>query len=195
VVRRTVPILLTTVFALVTLAVWAKFRAVELSDSELAKTIRAPKPPTEPKPQETKGSTYIHNACVSRRESIFEAKLCDTVGRPEFFNGKCVRMSAEVLSDGHHGIVLIDGRCPRGLRVWWPETSWKHDDIAAFYKAAMTEWREKTITGRFLGRVNWNPTDGPHGTFLLDTTAISNLKVQPTASPSDYGGTPRARSQ
>jgi hypothetical protein len=148
--------------------------------AELPMPLRTPSAPSQLRPvSPVPQHEYVHHACLAAKEDVVSAELCDIVKRPDFFNHKCVRISADVLSDGHHGIILVRSGCKRGLQVNWPEQSYEQADIAAFYKTAMTEWRNNQISGTFLGRVDWEPTESSHGRFTLDITAIPQLQKLP----------------
>lgn len=46
-----------------------------------------------------------------------ETTLCALVERPDVFDGKMVRFRAGVLTDWHHGMLLVHSGCKRGVKL------------------------------------------------------------------------------
>ena len=108
---------------------------------------------------------------------------------PGRFNGKTVRVSAHVESDGIEKTVLTDSACQYGGMALDRSAKFKGQDMLAnalSWKSPGTV--DKTITGVFIGKFEWRPNQVP--SRILHLKEVIDLKVsalQGSGSPQPSG--------
>jgi hypothetical protein len=116
-------------------------------------------------------------ACT--REPI-AVTVCEVVERPESYQGKLLKVSASVMSDGLEHTVLIDQACPgRGLA---PETSGELPEVpgiadlndAIFDKHSQPGTGDKDLSAVFVGTFEWRPKQIPR--WVLHVSQVSNVE-------------------
>jgi hypothetical protein len=109
--------------------------------------------------------------------------------------GRRVSISAAVVSDGMHGVLLVDpkSRCEHGIRMDAAGPVREQDDYKSFFHAlygeggeigASQEKGEKNITATFVGIFNYRPKE-PRLKWWLHVEYISGIKVSPKEKAND----------
>lgn len=107
--------------------------------------------------------------------------VCELVSRPGQYQGALVKLSADVESDGIHGIVLVDRACPtRGLSFRSSESQASFPGSAALSQAMFDKLSsrsgEKQVAGAFVGRFEWREKEVPR--WILHVSAVSGVKSE-----------------
>ncbi len=144
--------------------------------------IAVPAPLKPVDPVDPEAITIVHKGCNIGKEPIIEAKLCDVVNNMQSYDGKCVRITAEVRTDCFETrLVLIDGLCGSGLIPWSPPDGLRDRlSIGICEGEDLDMWLHSRVTGRFTGRVVWNRKARRHAR-LLDLCSIKNLYYEPSS--------------
>jgi len=107
--------------------------------------------------------------------------ICDLVDSPKKFNGKYVRVRAQVSSDGIERTNLMDDSCQKGVALWIPQDVRKDPDVAkledALYRRGSPGTMGKNIEGTFEGRFEWRPKQKTRAIVLV-LKSVSDLKVE-----------------
>lgn len=89
--------------------------------------------------------------------------VCQLVDSPKEFNGKYVRVRAQVSSDGIERTNLKDDACRKGVALWIPQDVRKDPDVSkledALYRRGSPGTMGKKIDGTFEGRFEWRPKE------------------------------------
>src|SRR5256884_5875951 len=98
------------------------------------------------------------NAQQNERRNV---SVCQLVDSPKEFNGKYVRVRAQVSSDGIERTNLKDDACRKGVALWIPQDVRKDPDVSkledALYRRSRPGTKGKKRDGKFRGRVLWRP--------------------------------------
>src|SRR5438034_2966164 len=107
-------------------------------------------------------SRSVSNAQQNEPRNV---SVCELVDSPKEFNGKYVRVRAQVSSDGIERTNLKDDACQKGVALWIPQDVRKNPDVAkledALYRRGSPGTMGKKIDGTFEGRFEWRSKDKP----------------------------------
>src|SRR5436190_1662107 len=122
-------------------------------------------------------SRSVSNAQQNEPRNV---SVCELVDSPKEFNGKYVRVRAQVSSDGIERTNLKDDACQKGVALWIPQDVRKNPDVAkledALYRRGSPGTMGKKIDGTFEGRFEWRSKDKPR-THVFVLSRVSDLKV------------------
>jgi hypothetical protein len=112
------------------------------------------------------------------------ATVCSVAATPSSFNGKVVRLRANIESDGMHSSHLTDVRCHRtSIFVTWeaaqsnPRLRGLIDTIYSMAQHPGT--LDKEITASFTGVFHWRESKRP--ALSIDLTDVTDVVVKPRA--------------
>jgi hypothetical protein len=121
----------------------------------------------------------------AQQNQPIKVSVCDLVDSPKKFNGKYVRVQAQVSSDGIERTNLKDDSCQKGVALWIPQEVRKDPNVAeledALYRRRSPGTMGKKIDGIFEGRFEWRPKEKPR-THVFVLKCVSNLKLEMKAA-------------
>jgi hypothetical protein len=107
------------------------------------------------------------------------ADVCSVLARPRHFRSSHIKIDAQVFSDGMHGTILIDGKCPKGglpLDYPLPNAGKSVDDLDHVIRSAGAPGTTgRRVTGSFIGRLRVDRATGRISFALL---SVSDLKSE-----------------
>lgn len=71
----------------------------------------------------------LGTACTPHEDAALNTTICAVVSSPATFNGRTVRITAAIQSDGLHGSWLADRSCDGGIVILWPESARKNPRV------------------------------------------------------------------
>lgn len=127
-------------------------------------------------------------AIVSPTPSPRDTTVCAVVQNPQAFNRKLVRFRADVLTDWHHGIALIQSGCRGAIQLGSvdavpPKQSQDFDQAVG---TRLNPGVDRTATATFTGRISWKPHAEPgwfDNPLRLEAHLIEAVNVHPREQP------------
>lgn len=125
-------------------------------------------------------------AALDTRLATIETTLCAIVERPQAFTGRVVRFRAGVLTDWHHGTVLVHSGCKRGIAltstdgVLSDQTKALNEAVGTPLDGGPDRTAMATFTGHFSVR-SGERQDAFDNPLRLDARLIQQIKAYPKA--------------
>jgi hypothetical protein len=112
--------------------------------------------------------------CAEPQESHVEA----IVSHPELFDGKLLRISAYILSDRRHSIVLLESRgATQGVALFIPQRVWHSKSVQKLLKKIYSSPvnDDSMVRGVFTGTFEWHPRSVP--SRVLSLVRVSHIET------------------
>src|SRR5260221_3661341 len=127
--------------------------------------------------------------CRRRERPVepLQASICAISAKPAIFDGRLVRLHAQVYGDGIENLILIDSQCDGiGITLGFDAGAPKDkvsaiDSVVAAYPGAADNF---SITATLTGTFHWHPNAVGRGKTLrrIVVTEISDLVIVPRAA-------------
>ena len=126
-------------------------------------------------------AALLGGACTRHDDTALATTVCAVVSSPARFNGRTVRITAPIQSDGLHGSWLADRSCDGGIVILWPESARKNPRVeqlrSTVFRSVPPGTLDKdvraTLTGVFRSRADARP---PRAIEIVD---VQDLSVRP----------------
>jgi len=127
-------------------------------------------------------------AIASSNSPPRDTTVCAVLENPQSFNDRIVRFRANVLTDWHHGIALIQSGCQGAIQLGSvdavpPKQSRDFDEAVG---TRLNPGLDRMATATFTGRISWKPGrergwfDNP---LKLEAHLIEEVKTGPREQP------------
>lgn len=115
---------------------------------------------------------------AGRADQPIRTSVCAVIANPRAYDRKVVTVRADVLTDWHHGSILVDPSCKGGFN-YWDDAAPRHEARALDHAIGtlLDGGGDRTASATFTGRVTWHPRKRSffQSPFELRLTRIENV--------------------